>query len=180
MTMKLIKLALLGAVATLILTACGSSGVLESGTEITLRNTLEEGGEAETSFPGLFGLPDDAFDEFATMSVDAPEFTEVLAQPDTPMGEISGLYEIDLSETAIDVTLLPTAEDPFWVNVFEDFPAGKFDRYYLTFSEPHGITGSVSSDSTVRLRIDSPTVVVIEMSEGYSMHPGTAFTIDLE
>lgn len=178
--MKHMKFAVLALLAALALAACGSDGVLTSGTEITLRNTLEEGGGPETSFPGLFGLPDEAFDEFATMSADAPEFTQALAQPDTPMGEISGLYEIDLSETAIDVTLLPTADDPFWVNVFEDFPAGKFDRYYLTFSEPHGITGSTSSDSTVRLRIDSPTVVVIEMSEGYSMNPGTAFTIDLE
>ena len=76
--------------------------------------------------------------------------------------------------------MLPEADDPFWVNVFEVFPAGKVDRYHLTFSEPHGITGSTSSDSNVSLRIDSDTVVVIEMREGYSMNPGTSFTIDLE
>lgn len=96
------------------------------------------------------------------------------------MGDISGLYEINLSENAIEFTLLPTADDPFWVNVFEVFPAGKFDRYYLTFAEPHGITSGTSNNSSVALRVDSPTVVVVEISEGYDMNPGTAFTIDLE
>jgi len=179
--MKL-RLALLAACTMVVLTACGSGseGVLPSDANITLRNTLVDQGEPETAYPALFGLPDDAFDEFATMSADGPEFATALAQADTPVGDISGLYEIDLSENAIDVTLLPTADDPFWVNVFEDFPAGKIDRYYLTFSDPHGISGWSSSDSTVSLRIDSPTVAVIEMRQGYSMNPGTSFTIDLE
>ena len=178
--MKLMKLVLLAATAMLALTACASDGVLTSGTEITLRNTLQDPGEPETSFPGLFGLPDDAFDEFATLSADEPEFTAALAQLDTPFGDISGLYEIDLSENSIDVTLLPTADDPFWVNVFGVFPEGKFDRYYLTFSEAHGITSGTSSDDTVSLRIDSPTVAVLELSEGYDMNPGTTFSIELE
>ena len=54
-----------------------------------------------------------------------------MCQIPSRFGDISGLYEIDLSENSIDVTLLPTADDPFWVNVFEVFPEGKFDRYYL-------------------------------------------------
>jgi len=51
--------------------------------------------------------------------------------------------------------------DPFWAMVFGVFPAGKFDRYYLTFSEPHNIESSTSSNSSVNLRIDSDTVVVV-------------------
>lgn len=180
--MNLIKLSVVGLVVVTALTACGSDegGPLSEGTSITLRNTLQDPGEPETSFPGLFGAPDDAFDEFATLSESDAEFPAALAQADTPMGDISGLYEIDLAEDSIDFTLLPTADDPFWVNVFEVFPDGKFDRYYLTFSEPHGIEAATSNDGSVSLRIDSETVAVVEISEGYDMNPGTTFTIELE
>ena len=165
----------------LALSACGSdTEPLADAGEITLRNTLEEGGGPETAFPALFELPEDAFDEFATFSNDSSEFPAALAQPDTPFGPISGLYDIDLTNDAINFTLLPTEEDPFWVNVFEVFPAGKFDRYYFTFAEEHGVKGFESNDDTVTLRIDSPTVLVVEISEGYDMNPGTTFTIDLD
>lgn len=156
-----------------------NSGPLTQGADITLRNTLEEGGP-EGSFPGLFSLPDDAYDENATLSFSSSEFPTALAQAETPVGDISGLYDIDLNQDSIDFTLLPTADDPFWVNIFGLFPAGKFDRYYLTFSEPHNIVGATSSNSSVRLRIDSENVVVVEISEGYDMAPGAAFTLDLE
>lgn len=177
--MSLTRRLLPAALGAALLASCASSGPLSDGADITLRNTLEEDGAPETAFPGLFGAPDDAFDEFATMSVDEVEFPTALAQPGTPVGDISGLYEIDLGDDTISFTLLPTAEDPFWVNVFEVFPAGKFDRYYFTFSEPHGIESGSSDNDSVGLRIDSPTVVVVEISEGYDMNPGTAFSIDL-
>ncbi len=163
------------------LAACGSdSGPLADATGITLRNTLEEAGSPETAYPALFELPDDAFDEFATFSPDDSEFPEALAQPETPFGPISGLYDIDLTADTIEFTLLPTADDPFWSNVFEVFPAGKVDRYYFTFAEEHGVEGSNSSDDTVMLRIDSPNVLVVELGEGYDMNPGTTFTIELD
>jgi len=171
-----------------VLSACGSddddtgmisSGVLSEGVQITLRNTLEEGGP-EGTFPGLFGLADDAYDEIATLSFSTSEFPTALAQPGSPVGDISGLYNIDLKADSINYTLLPAADDPFWSRVFDVFPAGKFDRYYLTFSEPHGISGSISNNSSVRLRIDSDTVAVIEISEGYDMNPPMSFTINLE
>ena len=59
------------------------------------------------------------------------------------------------------------------------FPEGKFDRYYLTFDEAHNIEGFTSTNKSVSLRVDSPTVVVVEIGEGYDMSPGAAFTIDL-
>lgn len=178
--MKLKTLTAIGVLSILLLSACGSNGPLASGTDITLRNTLQDPGEPETAFPALFGAPEDAFDEFGAFSADDAEFPTALAQLGTPVGDISGLYEIDLAESSITFTLLPTADDPFWMNIFEVFPEGKFDRYYLTFSEPHGIESSTSDNSSVALRIDSPTVAVVEISEGYDMNPGTVFTIDLK
>lgn len=175
-------------VSVLALSACNSSdeddgmihsGPLSEGVGITLRNTLEEGGP-EGTFPALFGLADDAYDESGTMSFSAPEFPTALAQPDSPAGDISGLYEIELNANSIGYTLLPSVDDPFWSNIFGEFPAGKFDRYYLTFSDPHGITSSSSSNSSVSLRIDSETVVVIDISEGYNMTPPLSFRISLE
>ncbi len=165
--------------AAALLAACGGGGVVPEGADVTLRNTLEEDGP-EIAFPALFELPDEAFDENGTVSFSASEFPAALAQPGTPMGDISGLYDINVNADSITFALLPTADDPFWVNVFGVFPAGKFDRYYLTFSEPHGISGSSSSNESVSLRVDSDTVVVVEISEGYDMSPGMEFTIDLD
>ncbi len=152
---------------------------LTEGVDITLRNTLQDPGEAEGTYASLFMQADDAFDEFGTLSNSSSEFATALAQPGTPFGDISGLYNIDFTENSIDFTLLPAANDPFWQNVFGVFPAGKFDRYYFTFSESHNISGFTCSNSSVNLRIDSETVVVVELSEDYDMNPGTAFTINL-
>lgn len=69
--------------------------------------------------------------------------------------------------------------DPFWIQQFGVFPAGKFDRYYFTYAQPHGITSANSNNSSVQLRIDSETVVIVEISEGYDFNPGIAFSIDL-
>lgn len=186
--MKALKLYSILLTGLLTLSACSSddddntaaaTGPLTEGVSLTLRNTLEEGGP-EGSFPGLFGLPDDAYDEFATMSFSASEFPTALAQPGSPAGDISGLYDIDLNQGSVDFTVLPAADDPFWSNIFGLFPAGKFDRYYLTFSEPHNISGSTSSNPSVQLRIDSANVAVVEISEGYDLNPGISFTIDIE
>lgn len=187
--MKTIQLSSIVLAGVLALSACSSSdddddngvdtGPLTEGVSITLRNTLEEGGP-EGSFPGLFGLADDAYDEVATLSFAASEFPTALAQPGSPAGDISGLYDINLSQSSIGFTALPAADDPFWSNIFGVFPAGKFDRYYLTFSEPHNISGSTSSNSSVQLRVDSANVVVVEISEDYDLNPGIAFVIDLE
>lgn len=153
---------------------------LPVGADVTLRNTLQDPGEPETPFPALFGQPVDAFDENGTVSDGTPEFPTALAQPGTPVGDISGLYEIDMTGDSISFTMLPAADDPFWVNVFGDFPAGKFDRYYFTFSEPHNISGFTSNNSAVALRIESPRVVVVEIGEGYKMSPPRSFTIGVQ
>ncbi len=157
----------------------GQSGPLPEGADVTLRNTLQDPGEPELAFPALFGQPDDLFDEFGTVSTTSVEFATALAQPGTPLGDISGLYEINMTGNSISFTMLPEADDPFWVNVFGDFPPGKFDRYYFTFSEPHNVAGFSSSNESVSLRVDSPTVLVVEISEGYQMSPPRSFRIDV-
>ena len=154
---------------------------LEEGLSIVMRNTLQDPGEAEATYPSLFRQADDAFDETGTLSNSTVEFATALAQsPATGAPfDISGLYEIDFTEDSIAFTLLPDASDMFWMNVFGLFPADKFDRYYFTFSSPHNITGFTSDNSNLNLRIDSDTVVVVELSEGYDLQPGVSFEVDL-
>jgi len=182
--MKLSKIFFFALLGTLTFSSCNNDDDNDDNMDltITLRNTLEEGGP-ETAFPILFGEAEDAFDENATFSNSKVEFPTALAQQGvTFMGntvDLSGLYKIDISNTAIEFTLLPNVDDPFWQNVFGTFPAGKFDRYYLTYSKPHGITSANSNHSSVKLDIRSETQVVVEISEGYKMQPGAAFLIRL-
>lgn len=183
--MNSLKIILLSLMSLGIFTSCGddeaeSSPALTEGTSITLRNTLQDPGEAELSYPSLFGLDDNAFDEFATLSNSTTEFTGALAQDDTPFGDISGLYEIDFTENSISFTLLPDNTDPFWPMQFGVFPDGKFDRYYFTLSNNHNISEANSNDENVSLRIDSDNVIVVELSSGYDFNPGKAFTISLK
>ena len=123
---------------------------LNEGVNITLRNTLQDPNEAEVTYPSLFGQTDDAYDEFATLSNSSSEFATALAQSGTPAGDISGLYNIDFTESSISFTIVPDNTDPFWTNVFGLFPAGKVDRYYFTFSEAHNISGFSSDNSSLR------------------------------
>ena len=188
--MKNLRIVTAALLATFALSACDSgdddsttaSVELREGVNITMRNTLEEGGP-EGSFPSLFGAPDNAFDESATLSFAESEFPTALMQAGTPVGDIPGLYDIDFTSNQISFKVLPLADDPFWsgvAEVFGVFPQGKFDRYYFTFSEAHNIASGVSSNSSVGLRVDSDTVVVVEIGEGYDLSPGISWTIDLQ
>ncbi len=152
---------------------------LQEGINITMRNTLQDPGQSEVSYPSLFGQPDNAYDEFATLSNTVSEFPTALSQNGTPAGDISGLYDINLTQNSISYTVLPEVTDPFWSNVFGLFPAGKTDRYYFTFSQPHNVTGFSSNKDWVNVRIDSDTVLVVELSEGYDLQPGVSFNISL-
>jgi len=66
------------------------------GADITLRNTLEDPGEPETPYAALFGQPAELFDENGVVSASGIEFPTALAQSGTPVGDISGLYEIEM------------------------------------------------------------------------------------
>ncbi|MGH1487804.1 MAG: nuclear transport factor 2 family protein [Acidimicrobiales bacterium] len=157
----------------------GGESAISEGTDVVLRNTLQDAGEEEATYASLFGQPDDAFDEFGTVSNSTSEFPTALAQTGTPVGDINGLYNIDLTEDSINFEVIAAEDDPFWMNVFGLFPSGKFDRYYLTFSEPHNITSFSSDNPNLNLRIDSEMVVVVELTGGYDLQPGVAFTVDL-
>ncbi|WP_298518624.1 hypothetical protein [uncultured Kordia sp.] len=187
--MKNIKITFLAIISSLTLLSCDSDDdnttqlpPLSEGVNITLRNTLQDPGENENTYPSLFGQADDAYDEFATLSNDTTEFATALAQNGTPAGDISGLYNINFTSNTIEYALIAAIDDPFWSNiadVFGVFPAGKFDRYYFTFSQPHNISGFSSSTNAVNLRIDSETVIVVEIGEGFDVSPGAAFSITL-
>ena len=154
---------------------------LAEGTDITLRNTLQDAGEAEVTYASLFGQADAAFDEFATLSNSVSEFPTALSQNPASGApfDISGLYDIDFTENSIHFAVLPDETDPFWAGVFGLFPAGKVDRYYFTFSEPHNISGFSSDNSSLNVRIDSETVIVVELSEGYNLQPNVSFSVSL-
>ncbi len=152
---------------------------LSMPSEVTLRNTLQDPGEPEVTYPSLFGQADDAFDEFAQMDTAAVEFPTALAQDGTPAGDLGGLYAIDLLEAAITFEVVAPAGDPFWSGVFGLFPDGKVDRYYFTFDQPHGVNGFVSDNPNLNVRIDSDTVLVVELTAGYDLQPGVSFTVEL-
>ncbi len=184
--MKFNKLTFIVALSVFTFLSCNDDddviNPLNEGVNITLRNTLQDLGENEGSYPSLFGQPDNAYDEFATLSDSTTEFANALAQDNTPAGDVSGLYSIDFTKNSIKYNLIAATDDPFWANiasVFGVFPSGKFDRYYYTFSEPHNISGFSSNNSSVNLRIDSETVIVVEIGEGFNVSPGASFTITL-
>jgi len=183
--MNSLKFLFLALLSILVLISCDKDDdatettPLSEGVHITLRNTLQDPGEAEVTYPSLFGQADDAYDEFAILSNTSVEFATALAQNGTPAGDLNGLYSIDFTENSIKFSVLPDDIDPFWTNVFGLFPAGKTDRYYFTFSQAHNITGFSSSESRVNVRIDSDTVIVVELSEGYDLQPDVEFNISL-
>ena len=110
---------------------------LNEGVNITLRNTLQDPNEAEVTYASLFGQADDAYDEFATLSNSTSEFATALAQEGTPVGDISGLYNIDFTENDITFTVLPELSDPFWGGFAEIFgvtPAGKTEILFHLFN----------------------------------------------
>ncbi len=173
---------LTGLLAALFMTASPAAAqagcALPEGASILMHNTLESGGEPEISYPAVFGLEDDAlFDETATLAFGSVEFPTALAQPDTPFGPVSGLFSIDIEADGISQVILPEMDDPFWSQVFNTYPAGDFDRYYLTFSEPHGVTGATSDNVSASLRIDSDTTMVVEIGEGWEQVTGNAFEL---
>lgn len=182
--MKLNKFLVFALLGLFTLSSCGDKEEdplpLTEGIEITLRNTLQDSAAAEVTYASLFGQADDAYDEFATLSNSSTEFATALAQAGTPAGDISGLYSIDFTESSIDFSVLPDETNPFWSNVFGLFPEGKVDRYYFTFSAAHNISGFSSDNSSLNVRVDSDTVIVVELSEGYHLQPGVSFSVTLK
>ena len=186
--MRKIKILVTAMVSILALASCSNNDdtnvtPLQEGINITLRNTLQDPGKDEVTYPALFEQADDAYDEFATLSNTTEEFATALAQTGTSAGDVSGLYNIDLTTNSIRFTVLPELTDPFWggfADIFGVTPTGKTDRYYLTFSEAHTITGFTTDGTGINLRIDSDKVIVVEVGAGFDLQPGATFSIILE
>lgn len=81
---------------------------------------------------------------------------------------------------SISFELAAAADDPTYSDFFRTIEAGTTDRYYLTFDEAQNVSEYTSDNSSVKLRIDSEKVLVVEIGEGFNFNPGTAFTITLK
>ena len=143
---------------------------------MTVSNTLETAadpsnggtGGVETPIEAIFGLPDGTF----TLSTTVGSGVEFA-------GYLDGLYDIDLSEDQITYELVADPDHPVYSNFYRTIEANTFDRYYFEFAEAHNIDSATPDNSSVNVRILSDTRIVVEIGEGFSFNPGSAFVIDL-
>lgn len=195
-----------GAAFTINLVAANSANpAISQANEITMRNTYQENGLPETVYAsyldyafgsqlGEDGLDetasvviegvhygDDGLDVTATINYSSVEFPEALKADMTGNGGIlvNALYSINITNNTFEYILLPDANDPFWITNYRVLEAGVYDRYYLTFKDPHGVTSFTATDPAVNVRIDSDRILVVEIGEGFDFNPGAAFTITL-
>lgn len=172
--LNLLGLVLLSVVLTL--TSCDKDDddktAINSGAKVTVTNTIQSQaltGGTEAPIEAAFMVDEGSLAATNTVT-DAVEFPAYLL----------GLYNIDISENAIDFELVAPQDDPTYSGFFRTIEAGTYDRYYLTFEEAQNVTGFTSTNSSVNLRIDSDKVLVVEIGEGYDFNPGTTFTINLK
>ncbi|MEM9338059.1 MAG: hypothetical protein AAGA66_04975 [Bacteroidota bacterium] len=141
------------------------------GSSVVINNTFQSDGfTSGTELPveQLFELDEGAL--FATSSVTSDtEFPAYLL----------GLYDVDISENSITYELVAGTDDPTYGALYRVLEPGTFDRYYLNFATPQNVTGFTSDNSSVNLRIDSNTSLVVEIGEGFDFRPGATFTITL-
>lgn len=162
--------------AGILITSCNSivdeiQMPIKSGTSVTVTNTFTGTAQTngvETTIEDFFGQPAGSLAASASVST-AVEFSAYLL----------GLYDIDISTDRIDFVLVAAADDPTYMDFFRTLEAGTTDRYYLTFDEAHEIDSFTSNDPSVTLRIDSNSIIVIEIGEGFSFNPGSSFSITL-
>ncbi|MDO6473283.1 hypothetical protein [Maribacter sp. 1_MG-2023] len=142
-----------------------------NGESIAIRNTfqgIEITDGVEEKIEDLFGAPAGSLEATATV-IEGVEFPAYLL----------GLYDIDVDENSIEYTLVAQADDPNYGSLFRTIEAGSFDRYYITFGLEHNVESFTSSDTAVNLRVDSDTILVVEIGEGFVFEPGASFTITL-
>ena len=166
--------------STLLFFACNEddneSSPIKNGALVEIRNTLEiaadvsQGGTGGNELPieTVLGAPEGTYNLTNTVS-NAIEFDDYL----------EGLYDIDISESAITFTLVAAQNDPIYSSFFRTIEPGTFDRYYLTFSNDHDITSASSSDNSAGLNIISSNEIVVVIGEGWNFNPGSTFTLSL-
>lgn len=157
--------------STLTLFSCAKKEPITTGSNVTITNTFQataNTGGVETPIEDLFGMSTGALAASSTIS-ESVEFSKYLL----------GLYDIDIDATEISFTLVAPSDDPTYSSFFRTLEVGTTDRYYLTFEEDQNVSGYSSDNASVKLRIDSDKVLVVEIGEGFDFNPGSSFTISL-
>lgn len=155
-----------------IFTSCGSNrSPIISGSNVTVTNTFQStaftGGE-EQDIESLFQVPAGSLAATATVGDDI-EFSAYLLN----------LYDIDIDEKNISFEVVAQEDDPTYGMLFRVLEEGTVDRYYLTFDDAQNVESFNANNEAVNLRIDSESVLVVEIGEGYDFKPGQSFNISL-
>lgn len=157
------------------LTSCSSDDnkttPITLGTNVKVTNTFQGAmtNNVETAIETVFNAPKGSLEATAKLS-ESVEFPAYLL----------GLYDIDINQSTINFKLVAKAGDATYGNFFRVLEAGSTDRYYFTFDSAQNVKSVTSSDPAVKLRMDSSTVLVVEIGEGFNFNPGANFTITLK
>lgn len=144
---------------------------ISMGSKVTVANTFQAAmtNGVETPIETLFNTPKDALSATANVS-DSVEFPAYLL----------GLYDIDINQDSITFKLVAAENDPVYSAFFRTLESGTTDRYYFTFDNEQCVKRFKSTNPSVKLRIDSKKVLVVEIGEGFGFSPGAKFTIKLK
>ena len=153
-------------------TSCGDDETpVTTGSSVTVTNTFQSTAftsDAELAIEDLFQVPAGSLAASATVS-SGVEFPAYLLN----------LYDIDIGENSISFEVVAQPDDANYGDLFRIIEADTYDRYYFTFDDAQEIEGYTSSNSSVKLRVDSDKVVVVEIGEGYDFKTGQNFKITL-
>jgi len=147
------------------------SSPITLGESVTVTNTFQSTSftdDAELAIEDLFQQPAGSLKATSDVS-SAVEFPAYLLN----------LYDIDIDESSIKFTVVAQANDPNYGTLFRILEPETFDRYYFTFASEQNVDGFTTSNSAVNLRIDSESVLVVEIGAGYDFKPGQSFSITL-
>jgi hypothetical protein len=139
---------------------------------VTVTNTFQSTaftGGTELAIEALFKAPAGSLAATANVNDDV-EFPNYLI----------GLYNIDLDRKKIKFEVAAKTGDSTYGSLFRILEAGTTDRYYFTFAEAQNVNNFKSDNPSVKLRIDSDKILVVEIGEGYDFKPGQSFTITLK
>lgn len=150
-----------------------ANSVIETGTGVAIKNTFQGG--VGPAFTDGAEVPIEVF--FPDADPTALSATATIEDDVEFPSYLLGLYDVDIDENSINFQMTAQTGDATYGGFFRTIEAGSFDRYYLTFDEPHNVKSFTSSDAAVNLRIDSDNVLVVQIGEGFVFQPGASFSI---
>lgn len=160
----------IGLTSTILFLSCEKPIIKDS--TVTVTNTFQSTaftGGSELAIEALFQVPAGSLAATASVSEDV-EFPSYLLN----------LYDIDIDRKRIKFEVVAQAGDPTYGDLFRVLEPATVDRYYFTFNDAQNVEDYKSDNSSVKLRIDSDKVLVVEIGEGYDFKPGQSFTITLK